>query len=173
MNEPLPPGQQSLPERIELSVSPGSGRSSLDGSTPALMLSFSPSVLAQAKEQLSKGECRLAVLLAYVACELRTEEAIVELMRHRRVHFLTDALLDMFDTMSLRRPQLRKVFTALTDHDPAQAPWWSQWMEGGTLRNDIAHEGRNVEPAQAQKCVALAETCIEHIHRAVAAARAR
>lgn len=70
-----------------------------------------------------QGQHQFAVVLAQAACELRTEDAIIELMRRKKAEFLSDALLGFVSTTSLADGRILKVFVALTGDDPSTTVW--------------------------------------------------
>jgi hypothetical protein len=135
------------------------------GWAPAILLltPMSHHLLALARQKVTEGEYQFAVVLAQAACELRAEDAIIELMRHRKCEYLSDAVLGIVDTTSFGNERLRKVFAALTGDDPAQAPWWSGWMKARKLRHDVAHGGEHVTPDKAVSCIDSAAAFIDHI----------
>jgi hypothetical protein len=138
----------------------------------AVLTPFSHSLLARARTLATEGQYPFAVVLAQAACELRTEDAFIELMRHRKVEALGEAMLGIVETTSLANPRLRKVFIALTGEDPAQVPWWSDWHKSRQLRHDVAHSGATVTPQQATKAIDTAATFIAYITDVVSKARA-
>ena len=129
-------------------------------------------VLAQARTELAKGQLAFAVVLSQAACELRTEDAFIELMRHRRAEALGEALLGFVLTKSLANENLRKAFLALTGDNPTQASWWSSWKASCKVRHGVAHKGAQVTPAQAQTAVDSAAAFIAHVTDVVDRARA-
>jgi hypothetical protein len=124
---------------------------------------MSQALLGQARQQAAAGQLQFAVVLAQAACELRTEDAIIELMRHRKAEFLSDALLNIFTTASLSDERLCAVYSALTGDDPKQTPWWSDWIKGRKLRHDVAHAGKVVTPQETTSCIDSAEAFIAHV----------
>jgi hypothetical protein len=164
---PPPPAPQSFGTTIE----PVAFNSTV-GSLVMVLTPFSYSLLAQARDETSKGHHQFAVVLAQAACELRTEDAFIELMRHRKAEALGEAMLDMVETTRLANSRLRKVFKALTCDGPAQAPWWSDWSKSRQLRHDVAHKGAAVTPEQATIAIDSAATFIAYITDEVAKVRA-
>jgi hypothetical protein len=124
---------------------------------------MSLTLLAQARQELAHGRHQFAVVLTQVACELRTEDAIIEMMRKRKIEYLSDAVMNIFKTTSLGDERLRKIFAALAAADPAQESWWSAWITGRQLRHDVAHHGDQVTPEQAQSCINAAADFIAYV----------
>lgn len=58
------------------------------GSLVRVLTPFSHSLLAQVRDETSKRRRQLTVVLAQAACERQTENAFVELMRHRKAEAL-------------------------------------------------------------------------------------
>jgi hypothetical protein len=129
---------------------------------------MSQALLAQARQQETLGNYQFAVVLSQAACELRTEDAIIELMRHRKVPFLSDALLNIFATTSLADERLCSVYCALSGDDPKQATWWSDWKKSRALRHDVAHAGKMITPAEAAFCIKSADAFVAHVTAVVA-----
>ena len=128
-------------------------------------------VLAYARQKLPEGEYQYAVVLSQAACELRAEDAIVDLMRHRKCEYLSDAVLDLFVTTSFGDERLRNIFIALSGDDPAQATWWAAWKSARKLRHDVAHGGVQATADQATAAVDAAAAFIEHVTAAVESVR--
>src|ERR1039458_4424778 len=175
-SEPLPPGIPAATAAVAIDAPVSKTPVTADmrfGSAPPLLLltPMSLSLLAQARQETTRGNHQFAVVLAQAACDLRAEDAIIELMRHRGVDYLSDAVLGMFDTTSFGNERLRKIFVALTGDDPAQAPWWSEWRKGRKLRHDVAHAGEPVTPVQAASCIDAAAAFIDHVTAVVEQAR--
>jgi hypothetical protein len=140
-------------------------------------------MLARAR-QLSTGnetDRQLAVIFAQSACELHTEKALTDLLRHRAPP-LNDAVVSLLgNTISLDDHRVRKVYGALTDDYPSghtelkQPPtsWWTGWRASRDLRHEVAHEGKPVTSEQADRSIASAAEYIEHLTKMVATALAR
>lgn len=133
---------------------------------PAVLMALTPMsmhVLAQARILSGAGQQQFAVVLAQAACELRTEDAFIEITRHRKMEALGDAVLGFVTTANLGNPRLCRVFIALTGDDPTKAPWWSDWTMSRTLRHDVAHKGATVTAVQAASAIESADKYITYL----------
>jgi Tfp pilus assembly protein PilX len=173
------PGVPDMTEPIEPAIPPPRGitleplRITMGvGSLVTVLTPMSHSLLAQARIVANQNQQQFAVVLAQVACELRTEEAIIDLMRLRKAEVLSEALLGIFDTKSMADDRLRKVFIALACDDPAQAAWWSDWKESRKLRHGVAHRAASVTADQAALAIESADKFIAHVTNVVERMRA-
>lgn len=172
----MPPGQNFFTAGMDQQPEKHQQPQGYFQSMPVPLMTLTPMslhVLAQARLVAGQGQQQFAVVLAQAACELRTEDAFIELMRHRHNEALGDALLDFVSTTSLGNSRLRKVFTALTGDDPAQAPWWAAWIKSYNLRHDVAHAGAQVTSGQATTAIDSAADFIAHVTSPVEKARAQ
>ena len=142
---------------------------------PAVLMALTPmslQVLAQARIVAAAGQQQFATVLAQAACELRTEDAFIEITRHRKTEALGEAVLGFAATTSLGDDRLRKVFTALTGDDPTKTPWWSDWTTSRKLPHDVAHAGAAFTAAQAMTAIESADNYIAHLTSVVEKVRA-
>lgn len=133
---------------------------------------LSDGLLKLARERAAAGEHQIAVVLAYVACDLYTEAALRALLKNQGQ---SDALVDT--TMSLVRDttladgRTRRLYAALTGDYPAGhtdnkiAPleWWREWADGRELRHAVAHQGASVTPEQSASVLKAAAKYIDHV----------
>jgi hypothetical protein len=124
-------------------------------------------LLAQAQDLVAQDgqDYRLAVILAHAACDLETEGALNRLIEMREIEDLRDALLAVMGApqLSLGKDRVRSIYTALSQDDPAQALWWSDWRNSVERRNAVAHKGADISRQDATASVDVATKYAEHL----------
>jgi hypothetical protein len=130
-------------------------------------------LLADARTHATtKQEYRFAVILAHAACDLATEDALVQLLRRRQVDLLHDFVLaSVGHGVCLDNQKAQRLYVSLADENPAgdekrgyrEATWWKQWAGSRKLRHHVAHAGRQVTADQALACVEASDQYVAHL----------
>lgn len=164
--DPMPPGGNFFTAGMDQQPQAVHQQQPFVQTMPAVLMALTPMslhVLAQARIVATQGQQQFAVVLAQAACELRTEDAVIEITRHRKSEALGEAVLEFVTTTSLGDDRLRGVFKALTGDNPATATWWADWIKSRKLRHDVAHKGVSVTPQQTTIAIESAAAYIAHL----------
>jgi hypothetical protein len=133
---------------------------------------LSDGLLKLARERAGAGEHQIAVVLAYVACDLYTEAALRALLKNQgQSDALVDGTMSLIRDMTLADGRTRRLYAALTGDYPAGhtdnkiAPlqWWDDWVEGRKLRHAVAHKGAPVTAEQSASVLKAAAKYIDHV----------
>ena len=172
--EPMPPGTSYVAAGMDQTPYAVAQPQAFVQSMPKTLMFLTPmsrNLLVQARQEIVGGNCQFAVVLAQAACELCSEDALIELMALKEIEYLSDAVLGISDTMSLANAKVRVFFTSLSGDDPSKARWWAAWKNARTLRHDVAHKGVPITPEQATLCVDAATAFIDHVTETVTIVR--
>lgn len=114
-------------------------------------------LMDEARALHEAGHHGWAVVAAQTACELRGRAAIAALaVRHGALGELAERFANGANPANDR---VRRTLAALTAKDPAQEPWWPEYLAHAQRRNRVAHEGavvsREDAAASLRACTAL------------------
>ena len=114
-------------------------------------------LVAEAHALHERGHHGWAVAAAQTACELRTRALLAELAgRHGALGELAERWASGANPANER---VRRALGALGGEDPAEAPWWADFLAHAQRRNRVVHEGAHVDEADAaaslRACAAL------------------
>lgn len=181
-SEPLPVGVRSneaaQPRPVDRLLVPPAGSIEMVGIPPVLSHAANQ-LLTQAREVMKdtrEEQWRFAVVLAHAACDLRTEQAISDLIKWKNVEYLRDAL-QKTRRGNLSNGGVRKVYAALSGDspwrqpketgEPPQAPWWQAWTTSYEVRCRVAHAGAPVTRQEAEKSIDVCEKYVLHLMHTV------
>jgi hypothetical protein len=184
--EPLPAGtdsalaaaaQDPAPRPRNYGITPSTGYLEYQGSPVVLLLSLaSQNLLAHARELSTKQDGQsqqFAVVFAHAACDLHTEWGINQLLDIRPDKTLVDLVRssEVDQAASVDTPRIHRMYSGLTGDNPTKAVWWKDWLQSRQDRHDVAHRGKPMDQARAQKAVAVADSYLKHVTEQVEAAR--
>jgi HEPN domain-containing protein len=138
-----------------------SGEYNITGYQALLLVDILPTV----RQLLDGGQYQLAVVIAQVACELRTEQVM-----RAAINKVEPASLRDWLHKSARRgnnladPRTSERYTALTGDkiNPGEG-LWQQYVKHVDRRNEVAHRGANVSKEDAEHSYETARKVIEHL----------
>jgi hypothetical protein len=124
---------------------------------PQKLLALSRSLIDQQKEYGT------AILVAHVACEVATDRTLTDAFKNRGIPDLEDAVTRLLSGNNLGNERIRRLYTALTGDDVANAPFWQKFTESAKRRNNIAHKGALASEAEAEDSYAAARDLVNHL----------
>jgi hypothetical protein len=105
-------------------------------------------LLRAARRFIDDGEFGMAVVVAHTACEIATERSLSEAFASKGIPYLAEPITELFISMNLGNPRLRKLYTALSGDDVATQGFWQHFKASADRRNAVVHNG--VEPGKSQ-----------------------
>ena len=124
---------------------------------------FHRKLLDEARSSLTSGSTETATVLAQAASEMCTEWAITGLFALRKDGDLTEAVLGLFVAKDICNERVRAVFSALSNDNPAQQPFWTTLKAHHKRRNLVVHRGSKASAAEAQESVVTVEQYIGYV----------
>jgi hypothetical protein len=115
-------------------------------SYPKLLLNLARSLLEQ-----GEGRYSIAVVVAYMACEIATERSLSIAFAHKGIEYLRGAVTDFFNGHNLANRRIQKLYTALTEDEIQKTAFWQMFKESSVRRNKIIHKGLVVSEFDAEK----------------------
>jgi len=125
-------------------------------------------VLAAAHQQCDTGDFQETIVLAQTATELFAEQVFDYLFRKREIVYLqlpVERLL--YRNFNLAHGKVVGLYEALSEDKLTRQPVWSDFKAHTEIRNDVIHQGREIDAAQARRSIAVVEKLIDHISMAV------
>jgi hypothetical protein len=125
------------------------------------------SLLQAAQERHAQGDFQEAIILAQTATEIFIEQAFDRLFTKRGIEYLqlpVERLL--YRNFSLGHDKVANLYEALSGDAIRQLPLWSQYKEHTELRNDVIHQGREVDATQSQRSLDSVRALIDHVRQA-------
>ena len=124
-------------------------------------------LIIAAHDQYDTGDFQEAIVLAQTASELFAEQVFDYLFAKRDVQYLQGPVERLlYRNFSLAHSKVVGLYEALSDDRLTQQAIWSQYKEHTELRNDIVHQGREIDAAQAKRSLQIVEDLIKHIGEA-------
>jgi hypothetical protein len=126
------------------------------------------SLLKAAHEQHDHGDYQEAIILAQTAVEIFIEQVFDCLFTKRGIEYLqapVERLL--YRNFSLGHDKVANLYEALSGDAIRQLPLWSQYKAHTELRNDVVHQGREVDAEQSQHSLDSVQALIDHVRQAV------
>jgi hypothetical protein len=80
-------------------------------------------LLTLSRKLIDDGEFGIAIVVAHMACEIATERTLSEAFAAKGIPYLEDSVTDLLSGYNLANPRIRKLYTALTGDDLANAPF--------------------------------------------------
>jgi hypothetical protein len=107
-------------------------------------------LLALAHDLIKGKEFTVAVVLAHMACEIRTEQTLSRSWRWR--------------TYSLDNNKVRTRYNNLTGDTIENQPFWTAFTSAATLRHQAVHRGRIATEAEAEAAVKAAGDLVAYLN---------
>ena len=124
---------------------------------------YHEALLHAAKTNLDAHQHAIALVIAHMACEVLTEQAISAAFKARGVEWLDDAVTDGLPSRNLGNDRVLAVYVALTN-DPIQtATFWQKFKETSALRNKAVHHGRRITADEGRIACEAAEAMVTHL----------
>ena len=131
----------------------------------ATVITYPQKLLSLARRLIDEGEFGVAVVVAHMACEIATERALSEAFAAKGIPDLEDTVTDLFSGNSLANPRIRKLYTALTGDEIANAPFWQKFRLSAERRNSITHSSITVAKAEAEILYMAARDLVAHLKK--------
>jgi|GEM_PF-2623904 hypothetical protein len=124
-------------------------------------------LLNAARQQYDAGDYQEVVVLAQTAIELFTEQVFDYLFAKKDIQYLQKPVERLlYRNFNLAHGKVAGLYEALSGDKIYNEPIWSQYKEHTELRNDIVHQGREINAAQATHSLKVVEDLICHIGNA-------
>jgi hypothetical protein len=120
-------------------------------------------LLQTACSMLEQGQHEIVAVLAQMACEIFSEQAITAALKQKRLDYLEAPLEDLLPTYSLANDKVRKLYSALTSDAIQEELFWPEYKAAVKLRNDVMHSARRVSKEEAVAALKVADQLIAHL----------
>jgi hypothetical protein len=132
-------------------------------SADAEVITYPRILLTSATRLYADGQYGIAVVVAHMACEIAVERKLAEAFAKRQASYLQKPVYSLLNGFNLGYEKLRKLYTALTDDQVQSQPFWQEFMESVTRRNDIIHDGKVITKAEAERSLTATDDLLKHL----------
>lgn len=123
-------------------------------------------LLATAERLYTDKHYGAAVIVAASACEVIVESAMSKGFKAKNVPELEEPVTDFLFSCSLVSGKSQKLYNVLTgDTFNEKSPHWDGYKKLFTHRNQAAHAGVAISPADVQADIESARQFVEHVER--------
>jgi len=140
-------------------------RLSLSGTAEAEVITYPRSLLGVARSLIDNNHFDIAVVVAHMACEIATERSLSEAYAAKGLQYLEDAVDDLLNGYNLSNKRNRKLYAALTGDAIEKQPFWSNFCESATRRNQVVHKGKLMTKAEAEESYRAADSFVSHLKK--------
>jgi hypothetical protein len=105
----------------------------------------------------------VAIVVAFMACEIATELVISVAFKARSIEDLEEAVTNFMNGNSLTNDRNRKLYVALTGDAVHEQPFWADLKECASWRNSSVHSGARISREQAAKACDTMVRVINHL----------
>ena len=124
---------------------------------------YHKALLKTANRLLEDHQPAVALIVAHMACEIYAEQVMAQAFKKRGAADLEDAVTDLLSSNNLANDRVRRLYTALTDDQIQDTPFWKDFKESATLRNQAIHHGARISPEQARTSCEVAGKIVTHL----------
>lgn len=162
LREPCPKCGSTLRD-IRIDIEPG--RLVLTGHPAQLVVARQWTILLETAERLfDAGEHGVAVIVATTACEVVAERAVTKAFTTKKVPELEGPVTEFLASYSLKNDKTRDLYNVLTGDDMGKTmKFWEGYTKLVKQRNEVAHEGKRVDKADARRDIDSAKLFVEHV----------
>src|SRR5262245_26515932 len=124
-------------------------------------------LLTIAARFVTEGKDRAGVLVAQMASEVIVEDTLNRLIESRELDYLKAAILGALGgDFNIARKEVSAFYEALTgDDELVTQPFWSRYGHHVSVRDDVAHSGREPTPSEAMESIQVVTDLIRHLER--------
>lgn len=97
--------------------------------------------------------------------EVAVERSLSAAFAAKGLQYLEDPVLDFLNGYNLGNDRNRKLYTALTNDNIEQKPFWPAFKESATRRNNIVHGGAVVGQVEAEGSYQAARALVAHLNQ--------
>jgi hypothetical protein len=131
----------------------------------AIVITYPQKLLTLSRKLIDDGEFGIAIVVSHMACEIATERALSEAFAAKGIPYLEDPVTDLLSGYNLANPRIRKLYTALTGDDLANAPFWQAFKASAERRNKIVHSSVAVTKADAEESHLVTNALVVHLKK--------
>lgn len=124
---------------------------------------YPQALLETCKGLIDDNQFGISVVVAHMACEVATERSLSAAFSSNKIQRLESAILEFMNGYNLANEKNRKLYNALTGEHIEQQPFWLDFKESAKRRNDIMHNGKKADKAEAEKSYRTAIALINHL----------
>lgn len=120
-------------------------------------------LLATCKGLIEDGQHAISVVVAHMACEVATERSLSAAFAAKGLQYLEDPVLDFLNGYNLGNDRNRKLYTALTNDNIEQQPFWPEFKVSTTRRNNVVHNSVSVSKSESERSFQAASAFVVHL----------
>jgi len=110
-------------------------------------------LLSLTRSLISEGRYDLAVVVAQMACEVVTEQALTPILAGRKAPW----------NFNVGNKDVRKVYIKLTHDAIDTASFWPRFETHVVRRHEVVHRGRRVSETEARESLTAATDFLSHV----------
>jgi hypothetical protein len=129
----------------------------------AEVITYPQSLLKTARDLINLKQYNSAIVMAHQACEIASERTIARALAGNKHESTKEIEKSLSSGYNLTNDQTRNLYTTLTGDDIQKQPFWQQFKEFASLRNQIVHGYKTASRSEAEAALEAATNMVNHL----------
>jgi hypothetical protein len=129
------------------------------------VVTYPQNLLNFAKDLIAQQQFSIAVVVAYMACEIATERSFAAAIAAKGLQHIESSIRASLNGYSLNNHRNRRWYTSLTGDSIQKQAFWQDFTTFAKRRNKIMHGGILVNKLEADESYKAASSLVAHLKK--------